>query len=119
MTRKKPPSSASQVPLPVVVEAYGDPDDHLRMSTLIAGVVAERSSSAQLRGVARRLTEPQRPRNWRDRRPDVLELVDKLASPPLLTVRDPDAFADAPPRDTGARPRARGGDLRPLRHGPP
>jgi tetratricopeptide (TPR) repeat protein len=77
----------------VVLEAFGDPDDHLRLSTLIADAVVSSTDNVWLRGVARRLTEDPDPRSWRDRSSDFTELLVNLPSDTLV-LRDPDAFAE-------------------------
>jgi tetratricopeptide (TPR) repeat protein len=79
----------------VVLEAYGDPDDHLRLSTLLAHAVARLVSTPTTRGTARRLTDDRGPRSWRDRRSDFVDLVDLLPADGRIVLRDPDAFGDA------------------------
>jgi len=78
----------------VVLEAFGEPDDHLRLSTLIADAVTKVVDSAELRGVARRLTDERGPRSWRDRRADFQGVVSLMPSDTIV-LRDPDAFAEA------------------------
>lgn len=78
----------------VVLEAFGESDDHLRLSTLIADEVTKAVDSAGVRGVARRLTDERWPRSWRDRRSDFKEIVSLMPSDTIV-LRDPDAFAEA------------------------
>jgi tetratricopeptide (TPR) repeat protein len=78
----------------VVLEAFGDPDDHLRLSTLIADVLAQAASTeAKLRGEARKLTDDRGPRSWRDRRDDFIKVAGEMPAGTLV-LRDPDAFAE-------------------------
>lgn len=95
MSRKpKKPESKRRPPV-VVLEAFGDLDDHLRLSTLIADVVTTHpDANASLRGVARRLTDDRGPRSWRDRRTDFSNVA-RLMPGGTIVLRDPDAFAEA------------------------
>lgn len=95
MPRK--PKKTEQVSRPsvVVLEAFGDPDDHLRLSTLIADVVSKIPAiTPLLRGKARRLTDDRGPLSWRERRLDFTEIM-RLVPSGALVLRDPDAFAEA------------------------
>jgi tetratricopeptide (TPR) repeat protein len=98
MPRKPKKTARSSI---VVIEAFGEPDDHLRLSTLIADVVTKAdgvtktldpAAAAALRGVARRLTDDRGPRSWRDRRTDFID-VTRLMPSGTVVLRDPDAFA--------------------------
>ena len=102
MPRK--PRKAGRVfrPPVVVLEAFGEPDDHLRLASLIADAVTKAdvvtktldpAAAATLRGVARRLTDDRGPRSWRDRRTDFIE-VTRLMPSGTVVLRDPDAFAE-------------------------
>src|SRR5215217_5511539 len=100
MPRKPKKSDRVARPSIVVLEAFGEPDDHLRLSTLIADVVTKAdgvtktldpAAAAALRGVARRLTDDRGPRSWRDRRTDFID-VTRLMPSGTAVLRDPDAF---------------------------
>lgn len=102
MARKPKKTERVSRPSLVVLEAFGDPDDHLRLSTLIADVVTKAEvvmksldpvAAAALRGVARRLTDDRGPRSWRDRRTDFTD-VTRLMPSGMIILRDPDAFAE-------------------------
>jgi len=90
-------------PSAVVLEAFGEPDDHLRLSTLIADAVAKSEVvtkvldsrvAAFLRGKALRLTDTLvGPLSWRERRNNFVEVV-RLIPSGTLVLRDPDAFAE-------------------------
>ncbi|HEX4419727.1 MAG TPA: hypothetical protein VH165_17560, partial [Kofleriaceae bacterium] len=93
-----------------MLEAFGDPDDHLRLSTLIAAVVTkdevvtktlDPAAAATLRGVARRLTDDRGPRSWRERRTDFID-VTRLMPAGTVVLRDPDAFAETYTFDNSA-----------------
>lgn len=87
----------------VVLEAFGEPDDHLRLSTLIADAVAKSAvvsrvldlkGAAFLRGKALRLTDTLGgPLSWRERRTNFNEVI-RLIPSGTLVLRDPDAFAE-------------------------
>lgn len=102
MQRRLTKTTRAPRPSMAVLEAFGEPDDHLRLSTLIADAVIkadvvtralDSAAAATLRGVARRLTDDRGPRSWRDRRPDFME-VTRLMPSGAVVLRDPDAFAD-------------------------
>ena len=102
MPRKPKKTDRESRPSLVVLEAFGEPDDHLRLSTLIADVVAnadavtaalDPAAAATLRGVARWLTDDRGPRSWRDRRTDFID-VTRLMPSGTVVLRDPDAFAE-------------------------
>ena len=83
-------------PQRVVLEAFGDPDDHLRLSTLIGEAITLMSSNTSyVRGMARRLTDNRGPRSWQDRRSDFEQIVDRIPLDCGFVLRDPDAFAEA------------------------
>lgn len=102
MPRKPKKTERASRPSVVVLEAFGEPDDHLRLSTLIADVVTtsevvtktlDPAAAATLRGVARRLTDDRGPRSWRDRRTDFADVA-RLMPSGTVGMRDPDAFAE-------------------------
>jgi hypothetical protein len=93
MPKKLKKSEPISQPSGVVLEAFGEPDDHLRLSTLIADALAK-SASALLRGKALRLSDPRvGPLSWRERRTNFVDLV-RLIPAGTLVLRDPDAFAE-------------------------
>lgn len=103
MPRKLKKTDRVLQPSAVVLEAFGDPDDHLRLSTLIADAVSksevvtralDSKMASFIRGRARRLTDTLvGPLSWRERRNNFAEVVHLIPSGTLV-LRDPDAFAE-------------------------
>src|ERR1700759_97832 len=103
MPRKLKKADRVLQPSSIVLEAFGDPDDHLRLSTLIADAVAKSEGVTKvldsrvasfLRGKALGLPDTLvGPLSWRERRNNFVEVV-RLIPSGTLVLRDPDAFAE-------------------------